>query len=354
MANGKVWTNADVRRHERETLAPGDPRLTQEGPWRTTGRPDALAGMDAGAGMDVDAAIREAKETIQSNSNFAATRDADARDRSQSFQPATMRQRVGNALERYTPDVLTKLAFPIARAATLPTMANPAVGLPVAALAGLEHVLAPEASMGQRALGAAAAIPAVGGAARALGLGGRLSRGAEATIAAQRLGPKAKRAAQDQAWMRRFTGQSEEVPYHGGWSDAGTAGHRYQPSAYRQAMNGPEPNLSVVDDVPVAQSRPTMSEVDELIGGSPRNESMRAMDRLVDESPMQEAADLELQRLAASRSRLNPNGRVPMGRTGNEYEGIKPFGKAEELSPEEMAEVPGFWDDIIEQYFGRR
>lgn len=363
MANEKrVWTNADVKRHERTTLPAGDPRLTQEGPW--TRSPEAMAALDAivNEGFDgsADDVLRGARETLKRTQPFQAAMNDVDRQMAEPGQAAAQ-SRAASMPRAFVEGVRQS---PTAQGAMIagsliPTPAQPAF----AGLLALDQAarVYEDPSVAGAAMAGASLIPGAGAALR-------MGRGAKA----------AKDGKQVAEGMFRATGlrRSQEVPYRAGPS----AGSRYntepyRPSGYARERDALSPNASItqrVDDVPVPQrsgmgrgpdpdAEAAIAGMDDLLQGVPTGRAAQSAEEVYAnfDSGMPAGPLAILDRLSRD-MRTRAAGpqvqRVPMGRTGSEFAGVpvnnmrRPIldpeeaGVAEEFTDAKWADI---WDAII-------
>lgn len=439
MANEKrSWTNADLRR--RETLQAGDPRLTQEGPWRTTGRPESMGPMDE---PDIDSILDSARAFLaQTDPNRPTRANAERRELD---QRASQAQSGLAAADQRLADVRGR-TFGEKALSTLDMMALPAMAVP-----GLN--LAAGAYMTGRGVQGAAEDPnAMNVSMAGLGLlpyigpASRMLRGAKgAAGAADEAGSVLTDAADafsDVLGRRPKATPLNTRPSEGGYvANRGSAARRSPAEAPGQAAPWTRPQDSPVDrfmpnrpaaadtsrftDHAAQRFTRAADDVDQFMPNRPGDEiaqrfaeselhpSVRGMDSLIDRympnisgsvddlfsraeratkgassladdvaddaiqmvddappvrqvetAPASELADLIAQARNAPASRTiqrvqPPVQRVPMGRTGNEYAGVKPFNRAANmLDPEEAAGADEFMDTeleaILNGLFGRR
>jgi hypothetical protein len=296
MAERKTsWTNADLK--------PLGGPATEYGPWKSVDRQyDDLLNEPS-----FDEIMSGARNAVASSSAFAAARDRDMQDRSRSFEPATTKQRIGNAVREYTPDVLTKLISPIANAASLPLMGTPA-GLPLAGLGAIESLISPDSSMVERGLSLATMLPAAG----------ILAKGAKAGKAA---------TTSSRIWPKdMYRRQATEVPYR---MDGAVA---QRPSML--SMSDDVPGFSVVDDAPIPQGPATMDEVMDLERSIPDIVSRNAPTKMPGNVVRQRGtADIESELRAAGGSEKDV--RQLYHTTQSQGRGVRVEGLGKRLSNEE-------------------
>lgn len=397
MAEKKVWTNADLKTRQ----APDE-----YGPWTQIGSPDAITGMQSAAGTsDIDAALASAREFLARTDPMRPTRENAERvqlDRNS----ATAQQNLTAAQSRGA-DIasrsFTDKALGSLDTAAMPAAFVPGIGAPAGAylaLRGLSDAAKdPNAlNVGMAGLGA---IPLVRGA-RGLMRGGRaLGKADDVAGVVDRFTPN---TSPSRTSMRPSeggyvanqgsAGRAAEAPGQAApWTRQGPVTDRFTPNTpadeIAQRFTGDElhPSVRGMESV-VDRYMPNISgsaeDLFQQAEQATRGASGRAVSSIddladtisvVDDTPVaqvgtaapDEAASMlaELSRQAAagpaSRTvqRVAPQAtRVPMGRTGNEYQGVKPFNTANDLDPEEAAAAPEFWDEELEAMlngmFGRR
>lgn len=185
----KFYTNADLKPE-------GGPTTTY-GPWRT--KPGVRSSMQSlfGEGESQDEILAGAKEALARTAPTPGVRGG-------SIRPASMGERLSSMAKEYTPDVISKLLWPVAKAASLP-----------ASLAGGGIGVAGSLPMAIEALSDFAGDPSVMGAA---GAGLMLAPGVSALRGGARAAQAARAAGEAEgvaSGLFRGTGlrRAKEVPY---------------------------------------------------------------------------------------------------------------------------------------------
>ena len=129
----------------------------------------------------------------------------------------------------------------------------------------------------------------------------------------------------------------------------------YQPSAYAKAMKTEMPQAEVVTDQAASQTstmpgnelQSLIAELKANLGRTPQKAMPTAPTMPVSRPPLTSTnAGPTWTPKAYPTPTPGPVTKVPMGVSGNEFAGVQPYGPSTDLTAEELAASPEFWDMI--------